>query len=109
MADGVEEASILRDHSGRVGQLDANGLNGAMATTSATVKVASQRVRRLRVAGTPNLRSQDGLHPRVAFRTHQAPLAKEKSVEQPWLVGLVSMAVIFVVLVPVICFTRASG
>ncbi len=44
MADGVEEASILRDHSGRVGQLDANGLNGAMATTSATVKVASQRV-----------------------------------------------------------------
>ena len=55
---------------------------------SATVRVASQRVRRRRVVGTTNLRSQGGSHRCVAFRTHPAHSAKEESVEQPWWFGI---------------------
>ena len=45
----------------------------------AVTKVASQRVRRLRVAATPDLRSQDGSHPCVAFQSHLAHSPKKRA------------------------------
>ena len=48
------------------------------------MKVASQGLRRIRVAGIPYAAIRGGLCQRVAFRTHPAQTAEDKSVEQPW-------------------------
>ena len=50
---------------------------------SATVKVASQRVRRRRVVGTYFLQSQGVLNRCVAFRTHPAHSPKKRALNSP--------------------------